>query len=145
MTKTNYVRKVPLKEQIQSTQILERTQRIEKVSIIVPKFYILLGIIIKFNHNFEYIFIIRLFFTAGRGSEDANLVKSECMSNAAPVVVGAASVGTATAALLGIEMSKAKAHEKTGQNYIISEMYEDDNMDDFAMEADQQICISVIV
>ena len=91
---------------------------------------------VKLNHSFKYISIIRLFFTAGRGSEDTNLVKSECIANAAPVVVGAASVGTATAALLGIEMSKAKAHEKTGQNYIISEMYEDDNMDDFAMEAD---------
>ena len=135
MTKTNSVRKLPLKEQIQSMLIPERTQRIEKVSITVPKFYILLGII-KLNQSFRYILILRLFFTAGRGSEDTNLAKSECIANAAPVVVGAASVGTATAALLGIEMSKAKAHEKTGQNYIISEMYEDDNMDDFAMEAD---------
>ena len=58
-----------------------------------------------------------------------------------PVVVGAASVGVGTAAMLGLEMSKTRAHEKTGQNYLISEMYEDDNMDDFgcdygAMEAD---------
>ena len=58
------------------------------------------------------------------------------MANAAPVVVGAAAVGTASAALLGIEMSKAKAHDKIGQSYIISEMYDEDNMDDFAMEAD---------
>ena len=67
--------------------------------------------------------------------------KYENASNAMPVVVGAASVGVGTAAMLGLEMSKARAHDKTGQNYLISEMYEDDNMDDFgcdygAMEAD---------
>jgi hypothetical protein len=70
-------------------------------------------------------------FKGGRNNEDKSFNKP-CLIGAVPVAVGTASVG----ALLGIELSKGRAHEKIGQTYIMSEVYEDDDNDDFHLDAD---------